>query len=519
MVYINLALLWPVLNFFHSNMDNIIHVWHLVIIFATFSLLASLSYCGLYYWVLHKYRARLLIVYVFIIYSSFVFGPICDYVDIALIQKFSIQIRFTYVYVTLQVIIILLLFFMKFNISVFERFLRVFILFTLLPTVCLIGLQSWPTGPSKSFCPGETKSENFLVNFKEKPDVFLILLDGYPRLDTLKEELALDNSDFQEMLNKQGFWIADNSNANYHFTKASMSSCFMMQYHCPTDTYFKGKSQFSFPIIGDNNVVKVFKRNGYEFLFAPPGMLAELDCYGYEDTCIRKGFNIDVLKTFFEATVLRGINYKDPCYLEPSDLDPYIKNISDPKKPRFIYAHFLQVHDAITTQNGSIVKSEEVVNVYNEETKSQYLRSIKSMNSRITKLVDSIQKENPSAIIIILSDHGPAVQFNTDLPEAVRKTFWSQDNKLTKRDIFNRMANFVAIYLPKPLKERSGHESLFSSDITNVNVFRVLFSLLSGESISMLPNKAYLISQAPSSNLYHIKSELTEPFAKKKCSS
>jgi len=62
------------------------------------------------------------------------------------------------------------------------------------------------------------------------PNVYYIILDGYPRNDVLKKHLNFDNSEFTNFLNQRGFHVAENSHANYSFSGPSISATMNMNY-------------------------------------------------------------------------------------------------------------------------------------------------------------------------------------------------------------------------------------------------------------------------------------------------
>jgi hypothetical protein len=58
----------------------------------------------------------------------------------------------------------------------------------------------------------------------EAPDIYLILLDGYPRADTLEIELGLDNRPFLDEMGDLGFDVSDLAHSNYNRTALTVPS-------------------------------------------------------------------------------------------------------------------------------------------------------------------------------------------------------------------------------------------------------------------------------------------------------
>lgn len=60
------------------------------------------------------------------------------------------------------------------------------------------------------------------------PDIYVILLDGYPRGDALRAAYGFDNSAFLAGLRARGFWVDPDSHSNYLITELSFTSFFNM---------------------------------------------------------------------------------------------------------------------------------------------------------------------------------------------------------------------------------------------------------------------------------------------------
>ena len=58
------------------------------------------------------------------------------------------------------------------------------------------------------------------------PDLYLIMLDGYPRADTLQTEFAFDNAPFLDAMANLGFDVAGEAHSNYNVTDLTLASMF-----------------------------------------------------------------------------------------------------------------------------------------------------------------------------------------------------------------------------------------------------------------------------------------------------
>ena len=98
------------------------------------------------------------------------------------------------------------------------------------------------------------------------PDIYYIILDGYARTDVMKSFFDFDNRPFLERLEKQGFYIARQSIANYCQTPLSLSASLNSVY---LDDMVKGlgtdQTELS-EMIGKSNIVETLRPLGYKFV-------------------------------------------------------------------------------------------------------------------------------------------------------------------------------------------------------------------------------------------------------------
>jgi hypothetical protein len=62
------------------------------------------------------------------------------------------------------------------------------------------------------------------------PDIYMVLMDGYPRTDVLASRLDVDNSAFLAELSGLGFEVAPASRSNYTFTQMTLATMFQMRH-------------------------------------------------------------------------------------------------------------------------------------------------------------------------------------------------------------------------------------------------------------------------------------------------
>jgi hypothetical protein len=67
-------------------------------------------------------------------------------------------------------------------------------------------------------------NEDIPLRSEIRPDIYIIVMDGYACEDVLKSLYQFNNSKFIEQLEELGFYVADQSHSNYVQTIYSMAS-------------------------------------------------------------------------------------------------------------------------------------------------------------------------------------------------------------------------------------------------------------------------------------------------------
>ncbi len=330
------------------------------------------------------------------------------------------------------------------------------------------------------------------------PNVYYIILDGYPRNDVLKKHLDFDNSEFINFLKQREFYVAENSYSNYSLSSTSIPATMNMNYiNFLTDELGEDSRSYD-PLLGkdfglyaDNQVIKNFKSMGYKvakvgsvpmYLHEMP--LADLSlCY--------KSIHLMDNRLFDTVARTSMIGYFIERWSE--DLQRQIiicafeelpKISSYYEEPVFVWSHIISPHfPSIFGANGEPVTPGESLLVMNNphvfegtdsswNIKQQFLQQLQFANKKSMEFVDKILENEKQSIIIIQSDHGSAFDVDLDDP--------------TDDDVHQRLSNINAIYFPdeKP-------REILMNDQTNVNTFRIVFNSYFGSDYDILEDKIY----------------------------
>jgi len=327
------------------------------------------------------------------------------------------------------------------------------------------------------------------------PNVYYIILDGYPRNDVLKKHLDFDNSEFIDFLKQREFYVAENSYSNYSLSSTSIPATMNMNYINFLADELGEDSRSYDPLLGkdfglyaDNQVIKNFKSMGYKvakigsvpmYLHEMP--LADLSlCY--------KSIHLMDNRLFDTVARTSMIGYLIERWSE--DLQRQIilcafeelpKISSYYEEPVFVWSHIMLPHfPLIFGPNGEPITPGQSLLTMNHpeytgsgwDIKTQFVQQLQFSNKKSMEFIDKILENEKQSIIIIQSDHGSAFGVNLQDP--------------TDDDAFQKLSNLSAIYFPD-----EKHREMLTDDRTNVNTFRLVFNSYFGSDYEMLEDRTY----------------------------
>mgnify|MGYP006133566197 CR=1 FL=1 len=342
------------------------------------------------------------------------------------------------------------------KIIVLQLFLAAFVSLQLVPDIYrnLTYSDAWKNQPDDI--------EN--VVFKKRPNIYIIQPDGYANFSELKKTpYNFDNSDFESFLENKKFKFYPNFRSNYFSTLSSNSSMFSMKHH-----YYNNPNKSSNEvsnsrdhIVGENPVLSILKNNDYKtfLLLHKSYLLVNRPKLAY-DYC-----NIDYSELSFFT---RGFSIDKAI---ENELTHLIKENTSTKNFFFI-EQISPGHISTQKSNSNGVEVEREI----------YLKKLKEANKWLKNTISSIEENDQNPIIIIVADHGGFVGLEYTMEAKIK-----QENEDLVKTVFTTA---LAVKWPEGI----GPE--YDSKLkTNVNLFRILFTYLSGDE-SYLKNlqddKSYL---------------------------
>ena len=302
------------------------------------------------------------------------------------------------------------------------------------------------------------------VVFKERPNIYLIQPDGFVgkrAADNPLYNLKLD--EFYNTLSDLGFQFNHDFRSNYPTTLASNSTLFTAQHHYLNYGDIGNELINARDIIlGDNPVIKTFKKNGYQtnLILEHSYLMLNYPEVAYD----RNNVSYDDLSPLLPNYFL-GKNYQN-------DFENMVSDTGN--EPQFFFVEILHP--------GHISFSKDRENAIEFETQ-RYQQEVNSISKKLIDMIRFIEKKDPKAIIMLVADHGGFVGY----------THTGAAYSNPENDIDLKQSVFNALFAVKAAVEfETHHEKIHSS----IGVFPALFDYLSGEDIKtqlQLDNSSYLL--------------------------
>ena len=325
------------------------------------------------------------------------------------------------------------------------------------------------------------------------PDVYYIILDGYPSIRALKTMYNMDNTPFTDALETRGFYIPEESTVNYNGTLLSLGSTLNMEYldwlnKLPDDFYKKRDAMTA--ALQENKVFASFRKHGYRVFNFGSG--TEITAGAKVDVRIECGhlneFSYLVLRKTLAGLFVKNLNIsrrerflctfqKVPEIARLPERKFVFVHIMSPHRPFLFDAEGKPVEDPSNLGNEMLEKIEAGgYDAYRDPwTREHLVGQIQYLNGEVLRMIDHILANNPTRpIIIVQSDHGTNY--------ALQKTPGLEPTPLM---LFELMHNLNSYYVPDDVREK-----LYPT-ITPVNTFRILSSVLFKQPLELLPDINY----------------------------
>ena len=277
------------------------------------------------------------------------------------------------------------------------------------------------------------------------PDIYVILLDGYPRADVLEEGFGFDNRPFVSRLEERGFTIADASTSADIWTQQSLTSMLHME---PVDEIETLRAVLDGRIpkdpalrnlVNDNPTFDVARSAGYQVIAVgyefEQVALRQADVYIEPDSM--NEFELNLLVSTFLGDVVAALAPDFASSQHRAWIDFQVGALAriaedrEGPRPRLVFGHIPAPHQpAVFGADGEprtvamdrhfFADSPAERGEPPEEFAEAYRDQLVYLNALYLEMVDAIlAKSAEPPVIVLWGDHGSAseVDWNDTLPE------------------------------------------------------------------------------------------------------
>jgi hypothetical protein len=271
------------------------------------------------------------------------------------------------------------------------------------------------------------------------PNLFLIILDKYTGHGSLKANYGLDNSPFEQALERDGFVVPRAARANYVHTFLALAAMLNWQYLDDVARQLGPENPSwaaAYPLIEDNRTWRALRGLGYQFVFMPSALPAT-DHNRHADLMLP---DPSKLTHEFEAVWLRGTILlpilERTCALFGCSAGPLpyvpesaesldwkfhvIPGLAKSDKAVFVLAHLTVPHEPYLYDAECRHRDPywPRIDTGSEASavKAAYIAQLQCVNRKVEQLVKEIlSASHRPAIIMLQADHGHAL-LGRDVP-------------------------------------------------------------------------------------------------------
>jgi hypothetical protein len=318
----------------------------------------------------------------------------------------------------------------------------------------------------------------FAVAGSGGPNIYVLLLDGYPRSDTLRDTFGIDNSGFERDLTDRGFTISPEARANYNKTWLTLASMLNGEYidrlidleAAPPGGFQQARWLHS--LINEASVTNAFRERGYTISTIPTAFTST--AIESADEYLSDG-RLTELEVRLIALSPWSTVFRDPVldWLADAQADAVVAALDTVEsvaemqdgRPRLLLAHIHSPHtpfvlhpegtdappkSACLPSCGYWNATIDELDIDFPTFQSGLRPQIEELNRLVIEAVDEVIDADPDGIVVLMSDHGIRYSLD-DIPEHYRI--------------------FVAARVP-------GESRVFAADESPVNILRVLLATI-----------------------------------------
>ena len=331
----------------------------------------------------------------------------------------------------------------------------------------------------------------------QRPDVYVLILDGYGRADVLRDLYGFDNP-LPGRLRTSGFFVADRAASNYAQTALSLASAFNLDYLPQLGHPERAETD------AKRGLADLIRRSRFFQAFEDAGY--DIRTYGSEYTMIRprsgdhrgapghlNEFHYTMLEATALPTLFEAVGFQRgwlPLRMHRHHLRWTLTDLAESvpsgdAPPTLVLAHLLAPHPPFALDADGGIRSTKVPALLSdgsmwraiaqqsgESYTSGYVDSLRYLNDGILRVERAIaNRPSRPAIVLIHSDHGPGLQLE-----------WENPAETNMRE---RMGVLLAARFP------GGQGAAIHDRTSLVNVYRTVINRALGTRLPPLEDRSY----------------------------
>lgn len=325
------------------------------------------------------------------------------------------------------------------------------------------------------------------------PNIYYVILDSYGRADLLARAYGHDNRPFTQALAQRGFYVADESAANYGLTVMSLAASLNMTYLDDLAARAGLDSQDWQPLsaaIAHNHAAATLRRYGYRTVYFPCGFtmcelqgVDEVRQSGVALTDLER-MVVDLTPVATLRAVLAG-RHPDEVEQQRRLIRFTLSHLAAAgrgRQPAFVFAHLMCPHPPFVFDRrggrppySGLLSTNDVDdlggNMPRQQWAEQYREQLVYLNTLVLSAVDRIIEADPGAVIILQGDHGPR-----------RGTDWREAANTDTQELF---AILNALRLP------GRRPAALRPTLSPVNNLRLVLGEYLGLPLPQLPDRSH----------------------------
>ncbi len=348
--------------------------------------------------------------------------------------------------------------------------------------VAISGYLSWASYGESAVI----ESTALQLDMVEHPDIFLVVMDGYPGIQASRMDKGDARTSLIDDLEVRGFAVPSSAWTSYWSTQLSVASLLQMSY--PVTEPFDGDAttRALYDVIGgDNQLFELMKREGYDTYVVESGWSGSA-CGANVDFCESSAFIDEAMfftlwDTVAGPYVSSSIGHAFTLGTQKT-MDWVAENaerISSDDRPSFVFLHLVAPHlpfflddtciiDVGAARSGSSFYHAGVDDGEREEYFAEQTRCVDSF------MIDLADLTGPDTVVIFTGDHGTdrRAQLSTPPDE------WGREGTVERMNVMVAVRTAVGCSIGDP--------------IIVPNLMRRVLSCYAGDDVSDNPNRMFI---------------------------